>query len=289
MEPYELEARKSAIRFVCIALAVQILLCLLWSPAALDKLFPLYVRAASEPVSVDDKSYTDYYPIRRRTSEAELRLIVIGADFSCAESYSLLPDLIASLKNDVNIGSILVDGEGGSAASAAIISAEDEESLQFYTEDLAASASYVNFLTELNRMKADYPPQRQFIGIECTEEEDHAKALLAAVEKAYSATGRQVLLIVDTAMLDTDTPLRIAADKWGDMSLCIQCRCAKKFRPFREPAPEIRIVDSDTLWFFDDLYRNAARTSGGEFPKRLYSDLYSTDVSFILYDCTEAE
>ena len=30
-------------------------------------------------------------------------------------------------------------------------------------------------------------------------------------------------------------------------------------------------------------------TSGGEFPKRLYSELYSTDVSFILYDCTKAE
>ena len=96
MEPYELEARKSAIRFVCIALAVQILLCLLWSPAALDKLFPLYVRAASDSVSVEDKSYTEYYPIRRRVSDEELRLIVIGADFSLAESYSLLPDLIAA-------------------------------------------------------------------------------------------------------------------------------------------------------------------------------------------------
>ncbi len=289
MEPYEREARKSAIRFACIALAVQCLLCLVWSPTALDKLFPLYAYASSEPVDVSDKSYTEYYPIRRRATETELRLIVIGADFSCEESYALLLDLIAALKNDVNIGSILVDGEGGSAAAADIISAEDEESRQTLADELDASASYVRFLTDLNRMKADYPPQRQFVGISCETDKSDAKALLDAAEKAFSDTGRQVLLIVDTAMLDTDMPLRTGAEKWGDMSLCIQCRYAEKFRMFSEKTPEIRIVDSDTLWIFDDLYRNAARKSDGQLPERLYSDLYSTDVSFLLYDCTEAE
>ncbi|MBE6561715.1 MAG: hypothetical protein E7662_11385 [Ruminococcaceae bacterium] len=286
MEPYEIEARKSAIRFVCIALAVQILLCLLWSPAALDKLFPLYARAAAETVTVDDNSYTEYYPIRRRTAGAELRLIVIGADFACRESYALLPDLIAALKNDVNIGSILIDGVDGADAAAAVVSAEDEESLEACAAQISAPAEYVDFLKKLNRMKADYPPQRQFTGLGCDTGADRAQALLSAAEKAFSETGRQVLMIVDTAMLDTDAPLRIAAEKWGELSVCIQCRYAERWRPFSEKTPEILIVDSDTLWLFDDLYLNAARKADGQLPERLYSEMYSTDVSFIMYDCT---
>ncbi len=288
LEPYEIEARKSAIRFVCIALAVQILLCLLWSPAALDKLFPLYAHAAAETVTVDDKSYTEYYPIRRRTADAALRLIVIGTDFSCAESYALLLDLIASLKNDVNIGSILVDGAGGADAAAAVISAADEEACAACAEQISAPAAYVEFLTALNRMKGDYPPQRQFAGLGCDAGASREKSLLAAAEKAFAATGRQVLLIVDTAMLDTDAPLRLAAEKWGGMSMCIQCRYAKKWQLFGERTSEILIIDSDTLWLFDDLYLNAARKANGLLPDRLYSEMYSTDVSFLLYDCTPA-
>lgn len=289
MEPYEIEARKSAIRFVCIALAVQILLCLLWSPAALGGLFPLYMRAVAEPVTVDDKSYTEYYPIRRRTTDAELRLIVLGVDFASAESYDLLTDLIASLKNDVNIGSILVNGTGGADAAAAVVSAADEESLEASAALVRAPAAYVDFLKELNRMNEDYPPQRQFAGLGCEAGAAGEQALLSAAEKAFAATGRQVLLIVDTAMLDTEAPLRIAAEKWGEMSVCIQCRYAKRWLPFREKTPEIMILDSTALWLFDDLYLNAARKADGQLPERLYSEMYSTDVSFVLYDCTPAE
>ena len=48
------------------------------------------------------------------------------------------------------IGSILIDGAGGADAAAAVVSAEDEESLEACAAQISAPAEYVDFLKKLS-------------------------------------------------------------------------------------------------------------------------------------------
>lgn len=295
MDTNEKRRMRAPLRFFAAAAAAQLLMSLLWSAPTLERIFPLCSRAVSETVTLGDRSYTEYYPIRCRVTEADVQLIVIGVDFSCAESYSLLTDLFTSLKNDVNIGTVLVDDRTvDTAAAAAVIDAEEPETRQAALAELAlcgARAQYASFLETLSESKEDYPPSRRYVGgsLDVAEGADsYAQMLLYTAQTYYGESGRPVLAVIDTAYLQTDAGLRAYLAKNLPQSLCIQCRYETRRSIFGESTPEIRIVDSADLVWFDDLYARAEMGADGRYRATSFSDRYSTEIYFTLYNGTAA-
>ena len=289
---------KFVLRFLFAAVCVQMLMLLVCTCGALEKILPVYVRAVSEKVSLGDDSYTEFFPIRQYMAETSVDLIVIGVDFSYEETYALLTDLIVSMKNDVNIGTICIDSYPNTMGYiSTLISAKDEENRQNILSHLKSispcSDAFCEFVLELSRMKDSYPPQRQYTGgtaIGGSVEDSFMQQIIASAQVYKKRTNRPVLLITETQNLRVNAELRSLLRNTGDItSLCIQCHYSNSEKTPAERQPEVKLLQQQKLHLFDELYSDAAKRADGQYPDFRFSDIYTTEISFLMYECTPAE
>lgn len=290
--------RKTALRFLLFAAVLQIALVLVCTCGALEQLLPVYVRAVSDKVTLGDDSYTDFFPIRQYMAEYPVDVIVIGVDFSYTETYSLLNDLIVSMKNDVNIGTVCIDAYPGTMGNlSALISAKEEDTRQNIIRQLKerqhCSDAFCEFALNLSRMKEEYPPQRQYSGGTAIAGEDGAslqKQLVASAAAYQNKTGRPVLILTDSDNLRVNAELRTILRESTDLSsMCIQCHYSSEEKPYREIQPEVKILEQEKMHIFDEFYSGAAKRADGHYPGFRFSEIYTTEISFLMYNCTPAE
>ncbi len=290
--------RKTALRFLLLAAVLQITFMLVCTCGALEQLLPVYVRAVSDKVTLGDDSYTEFFPIRQYMSEYPADVIVIGVDFSYTETYALLTDLIVSMKNDVNIGTVCIDAYPGAMGNlSALISAREEDTRQNIIRQLKerqhCSDAFCEFAANLSRMKEEYPPQRQYSGGTTIAGADDAslQAQLVASAEAYKTrTGRPVLLLTDSDNLRINAELRtILRESTKLSSMCIQCHYSSEKTPKRETQAEVKILEQNKMHIFDEFYSGAAKRADGRYPGFRFSEIYTTEISFLMYNCTPAE
>jgi len=290
-EQNEKRVRKAGRRFIIAALVLQLLVCFLWTEDALVRLFPAYVQLVGEQVTLQDNSYTEFYPLRRRTAEAEL--IVLGVDFSYRETYPLLLDLLSAIKNDVSIQKIIIDCKSDNLNVSSLITAEDEETRTALADRMkkenAGSDAFRDFLVSLSQLRGSLPPHRKFSAETADLSSEKAKIasrLLQYAEEEADGRGSPVLVITDTIYLDETTGVERALEQSGFSCVSVQFQYAEKQPLIGERKNRILLVDAEKLKLFDELYSNASAEVSGRFSDELFSDLYSTEISFLLYNCT---
>jgi len=290
--------RLGVLRFLCLSAALQFLFLLFGTCGALERLLPVYIHAVSDNVSLGDDSYTEFFPIRQYMAETPVDVIVIGVDYSYAETYLLLTDLIAALKNDINIGTICVDAYPGTMGmSAVLLSARDEETRQNTTtqmkERFACSDAFCTFLMDLSRMKEEYPPQRQFSGgtmIAGSEGDSRWEEMVASLRVYKKRTERPVLLLTDTRNLRVNEELRTLLRDSSDLnSMCIQCHYSSETLQSGKKTPEVKLLEQGKMDLFDELYSDAAKKADGRYPDFRFSEIFTTEISFLMYNCTPDE
>ena len=271
-----------AARFFLLAGAAQLFLLLAATPEGLSRLYPLAARAASVRVTTGDNSYTDYFPLRESLTEADF--IVVGVDFSVEETYLLLTDLLAAMKNERNIGTVFVDYPNGglNRVSAVISSATEEEreiALNAFREEPAAVRA---FIERLRSMNDNYPPRRKYTGgtVLAPDGADFTAEMLRCAAETRRRSGRPVLICTDTANLNAASGFRTSAGRFSGHWLYVQC-LYETGRGFpSSPNFSLVLVDSARLAVFDDFYAFASRRIGGRFPSVRHSEAYSTPCYF---------
>lgn len=284
-----------ALRFLLFSAVLQMAVLLFGTCGALEGLLPFYARAVSDKVSLGDDSYTEFFPIRQYMAETSVDLIVIGVDYSYAETYALLMDLIVSMKNDVNIGTVFLDAETGSMGLlSSLITSRNEESrqttLQQLKERFHCNDAFCEFVLELSRMKDGYPPQRQYTGGTTIAGEDGDSRWQQIMDSAHvyqKRTGRPVLIVTDAQNLRVNAELRVLLRESADLSsMCMQCHYNNAEQSGGARQPEVKLLEQGKMELFDELYSDAAKKADGQYPDFRFSDIYTTEISFLLYNCT---
>ena len=279
---------RRAARYFLAAIAVQMLLLLLATPEGLSWVYPLAARAASVKVTTGDNSYTDYFALREPLAEADV--VVLGVDFSVEETYTLLTDLLASMKNERNIGTVFVDYPPRAVnAVSDVISALTEEKKEIALDEFRDEAAAVRaFLERLRAMNDNYPPRRKYAGgtVAVSADESYDAALQRAAADACRATGRPVLVVTDAKKLDAASDFLLSAGRFPGRWMYVQCRYEEKSGVFGAPSYSLALVDSEQLAWFDDLYAAAARPIGGRYSPVRYSETYSTPKYFWMINGT---
>lgn len=297
MERKEKRTKNTALRFLVLAAALQTLLCVFGTRGALEKVFPLYARMVANEVTPEDSSYTEYYPIRSRMTETAYDVIAVGVDFAYEETYTLLLDLVESLKNDINIGTVIVDAYSDTLGIvSSLISMEDEELRENYLTRLReredCSDSFCDFVRQLCAVNASYPPQRKFSGgslISASEEASYVEQIVSSVAIYREYSDRPVLVITDADNLLVHSEFRTELEKADLANFCLQCRYEESRPLLWGKTAAVYLLDSSELTLFDDLYAAASKMPDGQYPAYLFSELYSTDVSFLMYNCTAVQ
>ena len=269
---------------------MQGVFCQFFTRDALERIFPLYVRMVASPVTCGDKSYTEYYPIRRKSANADV--IAVGIDFSVPGSYLLLCDLITSLKHDANIGTVLVDMNCDpvvAGETAVILDVEDDQEIERHIQILrdfqAGNEFYYEFLTSLHQLNQSYPPQRKMAGgIFSARDIQDAGSVLSIAEDYRKQTGRPVLLITNTENLSPGSEYLKDARKTANGCLCIQCLYAEDEwnTSLFSGNSGMYLVEREKLSFFDDFYALASTDASGKHPAVRFSETVSTDIFFVI-------
>ncbi len=252
----------------------------------LEKLLPLCFSAIGERVTPNDNSYTEYYDIRRSSSGADV--IAVGIDFSCAESYTLMTDLIVSIKHTTDVGTVLFDTDEGQDMIVKILSSSAGYERGSYIEQLRRDTEYsdafYSFLAALGELNDKYPPQRRLscrvVDLPARSDEEasaaaRASALYEAAQKAAAGTGRAVFVIADTADMDDGSPLRAESEELFPL-LCLY-RSA-----YIGDETSICVVDRSRLSFFDRMYSAASTHSTGVRMTPHYSEEHLTAYFFVI-------
>ena len=71
--------------------------------------------------------------------------------------------------------------------------------------------------------------------------------------------------------------------------MCIQCHYSSEEKPYREIQPEVKILEQEKMHIFDEFYSGAAKRADGHYPGFRFSEIYTTEISFLMYNCTPAE
>lgn len=296
MEQKTSRSKKTVVLFVLCALMLQGIFCLFFTTRALEKTFPLYVRAAAQNVTVGDNSYTEYFRLRNEAADSEI--IAVGIDFSSPQTFDLLTDMIVSLKHDANIGGVIIDAYGdaeSSAHAAEVISSIMPDAAEFscdvLRENYEVSAAYENFLDQMNTINLEYPPTRRMFGVAIENGEDHTAALLAAAQTAFRESRRPVLLLTDASRLTAEDPFMVGAECSGYRYLFIHCFYTDGVWDSVFPAdrPAAYLVQREDLHLFDSLYRMASTLSDGKERIYSYSEAFSTEIFFVITDGVSEE
>lgn len=291
MERETTRTKKTVVIFVLCALALQGIFCLFFTTRALEATFPLYVRAASQEVVVGDNSYTEYFRLRNEAVDSDV--IVIGMDFSSPQTFALLSDMLISLKHDANIGAVIIDAYGDAPSSAyaaeavsSIMPGVAEFLCDRMRETYDVSDAYETFLDYIGVINEDYPPTRKMYGVAICDEADHVSALLHTIHDAWEESRRPVLLLTDADRLREGDPFRIGADASGERYLFVRCCYTNGVWDgvFPSDTSAVYMVERDDLHFFDSLYTVASTFSDGEKGEHSYSELFSTEIFFVITD-----
>lgn len=286
--------KKNVIVFVLCALVLQGIFCLLFTTGALEKLFPLYVRFAAQDVVCGDNSYTEYFKLRRDAEEMDV--IVVGMDFTSPATFTLLQDMIVSLKHDINIGGVVIDAYGDSISSQyaarcvdSIMPGEAEfhcNEIRFYHE---VTPEYEAFLDGFRALNESYPPQNRLFGVTVPESEDHVSAVLDAIHNAHTESGRPVLVLTEDARLAKNGRFRMEAEKSAEDYMFIRCFTTNGAwdRVFPVHTTAVYLVEQDDLRFFDSLYSVASTWTNGEKSVYTYTEAFSTEIFFVVTDGEE--
>ena len=280
--------------FVLCALVLQGIFCLFFTTGALEKLFPLYVRCAAQDVVCGDNSYTEYFKIRRDAEEMDV--IVVGMDFTSPATFTLLQDMIVSLKHDINIGGVLIDAYGDSISSlyaARCVSAIMPGDAEFNCNEIRpyheVAPEYEAFLDGFHALNENYPPQNRLFGVTVPESEDHVSAVLDAIHDAHSESGRPVLVLTEDARLAKDGRFRMEAEKSAEDYMFIRCFTTNgewdRFFPVKSTA--VYRVDREDLRFFDIVYTIASTWTSGDKSVYTYTEAFSTETFFVVTDGEE--
>ena len=296
MEREHSRTKKTVVIFVLCALMLQGIFCLFFTTDALEKTFPLYVRAAAQDVTVGDNSYTEYFRLRSEAVNSDI--IVVGIDFTSPQTFDLLADMIVSLKHDANIGGVIIDAFGdaeSSACAAEVISSIMPDAAGFacdvLRENYEVAAAYENFLDRMNTINLEYPEARRMFGVAIENGEDHTAALLAAAQTAFRESRRPVLLLTDACRLTAEDPFMAEAECSGCRCLFIHCCYTDGVWDGVFPAdrPAAYLVQREDLHLFDNLYRMASTFSDGKERIYSYSEAFSTEMFFVITDGVSEE
>ncbi len=291
MEQQNTRTKRSVVIFVLCALALQGIFCLFFTTRALEKTFPLYVRAAAQNVTVGDHSYTEYFQLRNEVAESDI--IVVGMDFTSPQTFDLLADMIVSLKHDANIGAIIVDAYGDVASStyaAEVINSIMPDAAgvacEIMRESYDVPVAYENFLNRMNTINLEYPQAKRMFGVSVEVGEDHTAALLHTAHTAFSESDRPVLVLTDASRLGAGDPFLTGAESSGDRYLFIRCCYTNGVWDGVFPAdkPSVYLVEREDLRLFDSLYRMASTFSDGNERIYSYSEAFSTEIFFVITD-----
>ena len=291
MEQQNTRTKKTVVIFVLCALALQGIFCLFFTTRALEKTFPLYVRAAAQNVTVGDHSYTEYFQLRSEAAEADI--IVVGMDFTSPQTFDLLADMIVSLKHDANIGAIIVDAYGDAVSSAyaaevinSIMPDAAGVACEIMRENYDVPVAYENFLNGMNTINLEYPQAKRMFGVPVEAGENHTTALLHTAHTAFSESGRPVLVLTDVSRLGAGDPFLTEAESSGDRYLFIRCCYTNGMWDgvFPVDKPSVYLVEREDLRLFDSLYRMASTFTDGNKRTYSYSETFSTELFFVITD-----
>ena len=230
MEQKNTRTKKSVLLFVLCAVLLQGIFCLFFTTDALETSFPLYVRLASQEVSVGDNSYTEYFHLRNEAVDSDI--IVVGIDFSSPQTFDVLMDMIVSLKHDANIGGVVIDAFGDAASS--VYAAEAFNSImpdvaEYLCMEMRESydvpVAYEEFLDRICTINLGYPQARSMFGVAIEDNENHTAALLSCAHRAWEESQRPVLVLTDSTRLAMDDPYRVGAEASGDRYLFVRFIC----------------------------------------------------------------
>ncbi len=283
-------SRLKALLWFCLAvLVVQGAVFLFCTTEMLEKLLPIGILAVSDSITPNDNSYTEYYDIRRSCGEAQV--IAVGIDFSCAESYTLLTDLIVSLKYSIDIGTLLIDADEGQNTLAHILSSQEYMRETLFLQlrrDTGYSDAFYTFLTALCEINDKYPPQRRMslasLYLPARNDEDpngaaRAAAMLLKAQNRFDETGRPVLILADIADMQDGSPLREESPQLFPM-ICVY------HTALIGSEAKLYVVDRSRLAFFDRMYSAASTHSTGVRMTPQYSEEHLTAYFFLIRNPT---
>lgn len=288
--------KKTVIVFVLCTLVLQGIITVLFNTGSQEKLFPLYVRAAAQEVVCGDNSYTEYFSLRRAAEKADV--LYLGVDFTSPATVTMLGDLIVSLKHDINIGGVIIDAYGESAATeytAYCVDAIMPDAGQFYSYELSIDheviPEFIEFLDRFQVLNENYPPQNKLFGCMVPETENHLAAIVDTASHTAIESGRPVIVFLSETNLTSGSPLCRLADEADVSYMCVGTVITNgawdvAFSP-RKSA--VYLVEREDLWLFDRLHSTAATLSNGEKQDISYSESVCTELFFVITDSETAD
>ena len=189
--------------FAAAVLIVEGLAILFLTPAGLEKVFVVPLRLAGEKFRPDTNTYAVYYEIRREVAETDV--VVVGADFSVAESYDVLGHFTRFVKQYNNFSDVLLPLSHRQAALAVnMLQQTDEERflkrLDTLTEQDGLSPDCCDYIGEIFYVNTTLAETRKMsVGTYLTKD---GAAEVSGIADACLSAGRSVFCAVDARMLD---------------------------------------------------------------------------------------
>ncbi len=190
---------KRLLVFLVIIALLQGLALLFLTPGGLEKVFVLPFRLKVEKFKPDTNIYAVYYDMRSDIAKADV--IVVGMDFSVAESYDVLGHFTRFLKQNSDLSAVLMPfDKRQTALSNELLGAQDESEIVPRFEALTAegnlSADCADYIGEIYRINATMIEAKKF-GFLSYSESTGEVPLPKRIAAAAHRTDRSVLCVVD--------------------------------------------------------------------------------------------
>ena len=200
-------------RILCFAAAVVLLqgLALLFvTPSGLEKVFAVPLRFRAEKFRPDTNTYAVYYDARMDVGEADL--IVLGMDFSVAESYDVLGHFTRFVKQNNDISAVLLPlTQTQNTLAASMLRQTREEGFSKRAETLrdatGLSGDCCDYIGEIFYVNSTMAEQKSFGVLSYLDPEE--LSLEERIAAAFDKTPRTALCAVDLGELDGGFPDRL--------------------------------------------------------------------------------
>lgn len=291
MKKYKRTVLRTVLVFFIVGFLVQYAGVALFTTSSLQKILPLYLRAVSEEIHFDDDSYTEYYTLR--TELLKTPVIVFGMNYSCAESYTLLYDLISSLKMNLDIGHLVLTTALDQETVRQAITAESEQMLESVLSDGITNTNggeaMETFVRNLYALNRSLPPQRQ---IECTVFDDasaeNGNRIAESAYTLYQNTNRAVMVVVDSTWLDYGTAFRKLMENGVLSCTLLQCKYIQQNDSVRgvPDTPTVMLAKREQFGIFDSFFAAANAKAASSEDQLPFSYTYATEYFFVIFHPT---